>query len=318
MTTCSGASIVVTGAAGFIGANLVRRLAALGARVHAIVAPSSALWRLEDDPALVLHRADLTDAAALEGVMHRAAPDLVFHLAARGASRHGLGTATLAHANVVGTANLLEATARLPLVRFVHVGGSSEYGPRDTPMREDDRLDPITPYGASKAAATLLCRQHARAHGRPLVVLRPFSVYGPWESPSRLVPSAIRAALDGYELPLTAPGFRRDLVHVDDVVDACLAAATIELPPGEIVNVGSGQEWTNEEVVGAISDVTGRVIRTRPGAYDARLSDTAHWVADIRKAEQLLGWTPRRMLREGLEQTVRWWTAQPAETLPRA
>jgi nucleoside-diphosphate-sugar epimerase len=317
MNTWAGASIVVTGGAGFIGANLVRRLAALGARVHAVVAPSSPLWRLEDEAAIVLHRADLTDAPALEGVIRRAAPVLVFHLAARGAARHGLGTATLVHANVIGTVNLLEATSRVPLVRFVHVGGSSEYGPHDGPMREDDRLDPITPYGASKAAATLLCRQTARAHGRPIVILRPFSVYGPWESPSRLVPSAIRAAVDGCELPLTAPGYRRDLVHVDDVVDACLAAAAADLPPGEIVNVGTGQEWTNEDVVSAISTVMGRVIRTRPGEYDARLSDTAHWVADVRKAERLLGWTPRRMLREGLEQTVQWWTARPAETLPR-
>ena len=149
------------------------------------------------------------------------------------------------------------------------------------------------------------------------MILRPFSVYGPWETPSRLIPSAIRAALDGLELPLTAPGYRRDLVHVDDVVDACLAAATVDVPPGEIVNVGTGQEWTNEEVVSAISAVMGREIRTRPGEYPARLSDTAHWIADTRKAEQLLGWLPRRPLRDGLEQTVRWWTAQPVESLTR-
>ena len=304
--------VLLTGAAGFIGANLTRRLTDFGARVHALVRPATDLWRLDGMVSrLAVHHADLVDRAAVAEIVRTAAPDVIFHLAARGATRHDLDAGELFAANVLGTVNLLTATRARPATRFVHLGGSSEYGPRSTPLRETNRLEPVTAYGSSKAAATLACQQFARAHRRPIVILRPFSVYGPWESPSRLIPAAIRAAFESTELPLTPPGFRRDLIYVDDVVDACLLAATCDVGAGEIINVGTGQQWSNEEVVGAVERVSGRPIQTRAGQYQPRLSDTAHWVADTAKAEQVLGWKATRTLESGLEETVSWWAAHP-------
>lgn len=312
MNPWPGTPVLLTGAAGFIGANLARRLMDLGARVHVLVRPATDLWRLDGVVSrLAVHHADLVDRGALEGIVRAAAPEVVFHLAARGATRHDLDAGELFAANVLGTVNLLTATGALPSARFVHLGGSSEYGPRSTPLRETDRLEPVTPYGSSKAAATLACQQFARAHGRPIVILRPFSVYGPWESSSRLIPAAIRAALESTELRLTPPGYRRDLVYVDDVVEACLLAATRDVGVGEIVNVGTGHQWSNEEVVGAIERVSGRRIQARAGHYPPRRSDTAHWVADTAKAEQILGWKARRTLESGLAETVSWWAAHP-------
>jgi nucleoside-diphosphate-sugar epimerase len=268
------------------------------------------MWRLQDVTSQVdIHRVDMSDRAGLSAAVRRAAPDIVFHLAADGAARHDADPAQLFATNVLGTLHLLAAVEPLAYHRYVHIGGSSEYGPHQSPLRESDRLQPVTPYGASKAAATLATQQHARAHGRPIVILRPFSVYGPWEAPSRLIPTATVAALENRDLPLTGRGYRRDLVHVDDVVDACVIAARCDLPAGEIVNVGTGRQSSNEEVVGIIERVCGCAIQTRVGDYRPRLSDTTHWVADTSKAEQLLGWKASRSLEDGLRESVAWWTA---------
>lgn len=319
MTSWRERPVVVTGAAGFIGACLTRRLVDLGAEVHAFVRPSSTLWRLVGvRERLNLVPVDMTDRTHLEQVVRTAAPEIIFHLAAQGAARHGIPGSELFQTNVLGTVNLLSATEQLPYERFVQIGGSSEYGPRPHPMRETDCLEPLTPYGASKAAATLACRQFARAHARPVVILRPFSVYGPWEAPSRLIPSAIAAGFERRPLPLTPPGYRRDLVFVDDVVDACLLAAAHALPPGEIVNVGTGRHWTNEEVIRQIEHACGCRIEVQPGAFPPRLSDTAHWVADVSKAEQRLGWKARRSLEEGLRESVAWWCSHRGWSLAGA
>lgn len=309
MDSLAGRPVLVTGAAGFVGANLVKALLRQGAEVHAVVRPITRLWRLADDLSrLELHLVDLTDRAGLEAVVAAARPELIFHLAAPGGHPSGpRERLELLSATVLGTANLLEAASRLDYRRFVHAGSSLEYGARAAPLNEADRLEPSTFRGAAKAAATLLCLQHARAERRPITVLRLFSVYGFWEPPGRLVPTTILAVLQGRDIALTAPGYRHDFVFVDDVVDAVLLAAGTQGVDGEVINVGSGQQWCNEDVVAMVQSLAGRRVNVRVGAYPARPSDTAHWVADVRKAGALLGWHPRHDLAGGLQKTIEWW-----------
>lgn len=308
MNELQGRHVLVTGAAGFIGSNLVQELLRYGAVVHVIIRPGTNLWRIKKLlPGLHLHVVDLTNREGLKKTVQEVSPEIIYHLAAQGVSPAFQEHREILRTNILGTFNLLESTALLDYRLFVHLGGSSEYGTKSGPMRESDCLEPLTFYGAAKAAATLLCQQYARANRRPVVVLRAFSVYGYWESPSRLIPTAIRAALCDRELALTAPGYRRDFVFVEDLVEACLLALRAEKASGEIINVGSGLQWSNEEVVDLVQVVTGRRINVRVGAYPARRSDKAHWVADIRKARDLLGWEPRHTLRAGLEKTVSWY-----------
>lgn len=303
-----GVRVLVTGGTGFIGANLVRGLLSRGIAPHLLCRPSSSLWRLADVlHDLSIYRADLLDADSVAAVVQAVQPQVIFHLAM--ASGHPSSPAerglSLAVATL-GTAHLLEAARAAGVSRVVHGGSSLEYGPRQRPLEETDPLQPKTFRGLAKAAASMVARWYALYGGLHVVILRFFSVYGPWEGPHRFIPTILRAALRDEEIRLTAPGFRHDFVFVEDVVAACLLAAEAELASGEVCNVGSGQQWANEEVVALVERLVGHALRVRVGAYPAQPPDTQHWQANIAKAQALLGWAPAHSLEEGLRKTLTW------------
>jgi nucleoside-diphosphate-sugar epimerase len=308
-------SILVTGASGFIGANLVGRLLESGAQVHALVRPSSDLRRIADLlPSIHLHKADLSSARSITSLFRRIRPEILINAAFPGGHPASPQlSAQLAANGILAATSLLEAAADVGIRRFINLGSSLEYGSRSSPLTESDLPDPYTGRGMAKAATTLLCRQYARIQRLPLVTLRLFSVYGYWEGPSRLIPTAILAALKGGELNLTTAGFHRDLIYIEDVVEACLVAMRTETPCGDIINIGSGLQWSNEEVVEMVQQLAGSRIRIHPGTYPPQPSDCPHWVADIGKARESLGWQPRHTLRAGLEKTIRWMRAHEAE-----
>jgi nucleoside-diphosphate-sugar epimerase len=316
MAGVEGATALVTGAGGFLGANLVRALLARHAEVHALVRPGAATDRLAElDGRLRVWRAELGADDAVEAVVAAVRPSFVFHLAARGGHPADRDARLAAlRTDVLGTAQLLEALAAHPCRRVVHVGSSLEYGPRSEPLHEEMALAPTTFRGAGKAAAAQVALGHARATGAPLVLLRPFSVYGPWEQPGRLVPTLLRAALGDGRVDLTAPCVRRDLVYVEDVAEACLLACAAPDAVGQAINVGSGRQWSNEEVAAAVERVTGRRLEIRTGRHPASPADTAHWVADPARAARLLGWSARHSLADGLARTLAWLRAPRARS----
>lgn len=295
---------LVTGAGGFVGASLVRALAAEGAEVHAVLGPATDAWRLAGTDAEI-HACDVGDAPALASVLERVDPQVVFSLAVSRADDAG----TLVTTNVGAVAQLLELTSSRG-ARLVHLGSATEYGPGAGRLRESDPLQPATPYGASKAAATLLCRAFAASRGADVVVLRPFAVYGPWDRGERLVQRALEAALTGAELPLTPPGFRRDWVFVGDVAEACLRVAASDVAAGEVLNVAAGEEAAPEDVAALVGEIAGRPLRTSPGAVRPRPWDRERWTADVSKLERTLGWRPPTALRDGLRQTYDWFVEQ--------
>jgi nucleoside-diphosphate-sugar epimerase len=320
MSPWTGRRVLITGAAGFVGTNLVAALDAAGADVHGIVRRGTNRWRLDAlNARLVVHAGDLTDRIWLAALAHDIQADVVFHAAAARAG-HPTTPAERAAAlddTVNSTAALCEAMAAAGSGRIVALGSSLEYGPADVPLDEGRILAPATFRGAAKACATILCRQIAGEAGVPVVVLRPFSVYGPWESPSRFVPTVMRALQTGRDLPLTGPGIRHDFVFVADVVAACLLAAAAPGVNGEVINVGSGRQFANEELVEMAERVAGVRARVTVGAYPDRPVDTGHWVADIDKARRLLGWTPEYSLERGLAETWRWSVARRDFDAPR-
>jgi len=298
---------LVTGAGGFVGANLVRRLIAERAVVHAITRPATDAWRLAPiDDAFTSHHADLTDRDAVRRLVAQVRPDLIFHLA-----KHRGNPATLSYtaayaANLHATLHLLEAAREHPVARFVHAGSSLEYDLTRSPLREADMPAPRTVHGVTKAAATFLCQHFAVRHGIPAVVLRFFTVYGPWEGPSRFVPRLMMAALGGPPLRVTRDGLAHDWIFVDDVVEACVRAAGVDEVNGEIFNVATGRQSTNEDLVRIAGDLAGAPVARAADPFPSRPWDTGHWVADVTRARERLEWQAAVDLRTGLARTLEW------------
>ena len=164
-------------------------------------------------------------------------------------------------------------------------------------------------HGVTKAAAALLCQQFSARNRVPTVVLRFFTVYGPWQDATRFVPSVVRAALTGGRVRLTRPGVVHDWIYVGDVVDACLRAVTATGVEGEILNIATGTATPNEDVVRLVEVLRGAPIGRDEEAFPERPWDSEWWVADVSKAQRLLKWRAPTSLREGLERTLEWFSA---------
>jgi nucleoside-diphosphate-sugar epimerase len=300
--------LAVTGGAGFVGSCIVRRALAEGHEVHLLLHSESRLWRLQDLlPRVHVHRADLTDAPAVRDVMERVRPRAVLHLATYGAYESQDDGQRILGTNVIGTYNLLQAAIAAGSEVVVSAGSSSEYGYRGTPMKETDALQPNSVYAVAKAAQTHLASLLANGdHATGIVTLRLFSVYGPWEEPTRLLPTLIRRARAGLPLEMVSRDIARDFVYVDDVVDAFLALDRLQAFRGEVFNLGSGVQSTLAGVVEAVQEAVGRSSKVLWGAMSPRRWDSTCWQADPEKARRMLGWTARCSLREGVARMAAW------------
>jgi dolichol-phosphate mannosyltransferase len=213
--------------------------------------------------------------------------------------------------NVAGTINLLEAALKAGFEAFVNTGSSSEYGFKDHAPAEDDWLQPNSAYAVTKAAGTLYCSHIARSTGAHVLTLRLYSVYGPFEEPTRLMPQLLARSLSDTLPPLVGPETARDYVYVDDVSDAFVAAATRTNATGSVYNIGSGIQTPLRAVVDIVRRL--RRMRTEPdfGSMPGRSWDTTTWIADNRKARAELGWQPRRSLDDGIAAMAGWLDAHP-------
>ena len=298
---------LVTGGTGFLGANLIRALLGRGVDTHAVVRSNSDRWRLSGVEHLFrTHVADLLDLDALERAVRTVKPDILYHTAAHVPQRGQSDRAAAFAVNVVGTNNLLTATAPLADLRLVHIAGSTEFGRKPYPLKETEIIEPVSFHGLSKAIATLLMQHSARQEDRPIVTLRPFSIYGCWEGGHRLIPTTILSASDGRTLRLTEPGMRRDYVYIEDVVDACLRAAEVDLSRHRSFNICSGTATANEEVEARVEKLMNKKIDAVPGTFPARPNDADIGAGDNRRAKEILGWTPAHGLEQGLAKTIAW------------
>jgi dolichol-phosphate mannosyltransferase len=305
---------LVTGAAGFIGANLIRRLIADGHEVIAVTRTGGTPWRLEDVRTEVeVLELDLSDASAIKRAVIPARPEWIFHLAAHGAYSWQTDIDTMIRVNIGATAALLAAARDVQVQAFINAGSSSEYGLKDHAPREDEWLEPNSLYAVTKAAGTHLTALAAN-DGLPAMTLRLYSIYGPWEEPGRLVPALIREAMRGMLPALVEPQTARDFVYVDDCCDALLRAAQGGAPsgPGVILNIGSGTQTQLDELVGVARSALGVSAMPEWGTMDKREWDTSYWVSDPRAAREHLGWYTSTSLGEGLASTLEWLRARPA------
>jgi len=314
VASLSQSRVLVTGASGFIGSHLTKRLVAEGAEVHAVTPAVSSVYpeRLLDvRTSIVLHEANITDRSAMDALAKHAKPSIVFHLAAyTHVGKSWQRVDECVQTNVQGTVNLLQALDSIGYDRFVNTGTSEIYGDIDVPFREDANVNPNSPYSVSKYAAERFCRMFRQGHGWPIVLVRPFNAYGPAQSPDRIIPETIVRALRKQELKTTSGKQTREFNYVDDLVDGFVLAATVPGVEGELINLGGGEEIAIRDVVTAVLDVMGNPITAQIGALPDRPTEIWRMFCDSTKARELLGWKPRHTLREGLESTIEWYRAE--------
>lgn len=301
-------NIVITGAGGFIGANLVRKLLAEHYGIHVLWKKSSSIWRLKEiKHKLIFHEINLNNATQMKNKLRKIMPLAIFHLAAHGAYRNQEEVKEMMKVSINGTINLLLASKDISYRIFVNTGSSSEYGFKNQPMRETDLLEPFSFYAAVKASATLLCQAFAFQYKKPIVTFRPFSIYGPYESYDRFIPTIIRALINNESIRLT-PGYqRRDFVYVEDLVEAYTEAIQNgNMLKGKLCNIGTGKEYSNDEVVQILFKIAGKKVNVEKGRFPKRSWDNPHWVADISQTKKILKWKPNHTLEKGLQKTYEW------------
>lgn len=310
--------IVVTGAAGFIGARLSDALVGRGDRVVGIDHLGAggadrdrlitAAARLEADAAVELVVADVL-AVDLRTVLDGAAA--VVHLAGRPGVQTSWGDGFGGHlaGNVLTTQVVCEAALAVGVGRVVLASSSSVYGHVGAGRADERRpLAPSSPYGVAKAAAEQVASVYA-ARGLPTVALRYFTVYGPGQRPDMACHRLIEAGLGGAPFRLRGDGHqRRELTHVDDVVRATVAAVDADVAPGTVLNVGGGSVASVLEVRAVIEELLGRRVPVLPGPPAP--GDPGRTAADVSRAARLLGWAPLVGLDDGLADQVAWHLAR--------
>lgn len=298
--------ILVTGATGFVGACLVRRLVILGYDVHIFTRKRSNKWRIADILKYVTnHEVDLCDFYNVDKVVKQIRPRIIYHLATYGGFAFQQDTRNIMQSNLMGTINLLQACETVDFDYFVNTGSSSEYGLKQEPMKESDLTVPVGDYGVSKTATTLYCQSEAIRKSLPIVTLRLFSPYGNWDDPKRLIPYVIKSLLRGETPELSKPTSVRDYVYIEDVLDFYQLIVNRPLLGENIFNVGSGVQHSIGEVVTTITQIIANGVEPVWGVTEQKRPESSLWVADITKANRA-GLKIRSDLEKGLRKTIAW------------
>ena len=293
--------VLVTGASGFIGSHICRRLLEEGAEVHGVSRAA------RESAALRWWQADLTDADAAARLVRRIRPDAIYHLAGHASGSRSLNAVLPSlHHNLVAAVNVMIAAARSECGLVLLTGSLEE----PEPIAGDPV--PTSPYAAAKHAAGSFGRMLAALDELPVVNLRVFMVYGPGQlDQTKLVPYVITSLLRGEPFKLSSGSRPVDWVYVEDVADAFLAAAQRPDLAGETIDVGSGELVTVRSIVEQIAKLTGSGMQLEFGTLPDRPLETVR-AADVEHARARLGWQLQTSLVDGLLATIEWFRAEVA------
>ncbi len=310
-------TLLVTGAAGFIGSNYVRR--ALSGSYDGLTGTDivvldkltyagnrANLAPVADSERLRFVEGDIGDKALVDELVSEA--DEVVHFAAEShVDRSILGADDFVQTNVVGTQILLDAALRHGIDKFVHVSTDEVYGSiEEGSWSEQHPLEPNSPYSASKAGSDLLARSYHRTHELPVSITRCSNNYGPYHFPEKVVPLFITNLMDGLPVPLYGDGLNvRDWLHVDD---HCRGIELVRAGgrPGEIYNIGGGTELTNTELTRLLLEACGADWSMVTAVADRKGHDRRYSV-DITKIRTELGYAPQVPFTQGLADVVQWY-----------
>ncbi len=300
--------ILITGAAGFIGANLVRRFVSNGVKIHIIIKKTSNTWRLNDILGKVnVHYADINDKKKIKKIISFVKPKTIFHLATHGAYSDQNDLNKIKNSILDSTYNLVNECKKYRFNIFINTGSSSEYGFKNNKMRENDVLVPNSYYSVFKSSSTLYCQYESLKSNTQIVTIRPFHVYGPYERESRLIPVLIRNMINNKKIKLVSPKITRDMIHIDDAIDFYIKIANKKNLIGEIFNLGSGKKYTIKKIYNYLKELTGYKKTNSWNSMKNRYWDQLIWYSDMSYVRKKIKWKPKIDLKYGLEKTVRWY-----------
>ncbi len=298
--------VLITGATGTLGYNIVRHLgrAHPTMRVHLLMR-SVEQSLFVDLPNVTIEQVDISDTPKLAQAVLAFRPNAIIHCAASGVRPSKIDWFDLIRLNVSATIALFEASCEIEGCHFIHISTGLVYGNQERPCREGDPINTLHPYGASKAAADCLLRAGAERLKRHLTVMRPFSFTGLHDGGDRLFPSLLRAALQGEPFRMSSGMQIRDFCAVQDVAEAvCLILEEGILPGRDVFNIGSGQSLALRTIVGSVCRQLGLNIEIRLGELPLHPYEPMNLVADIHLAESL-GWRPKTNLAYAVWQLAR-------------
>ncbi len=308
---------LITGGAGFIGSDLVRKLGK-DKDIKVIVVDkltyAGDIKRIEKVlENISFYQEDITNYEGLHIIFEKEKPDIVVHYAAEThVDRSILNPDIFFQTNVIGTLNLLKLSQKYNIEKFIHISTDEVYGElslnSEEKFTEESPLKPNSPYAASKASADMLVRAFIKTYGLPAIIVRASNNYGPWQYPEKLIPLSIVRILSNEKIPIYGTGRNvRTWLFVEDFTEAILKIIE-KGKKGEIYNVGSSEEKTNLEVIKKLLELLKKdekfieFVPDRPG-HDLR------YAVDTTKIETELNWKPRVNFKEGLEKTVEWYLA---------
>ncbi|MFQ5509911.1 MAG: GDP-mannose 4,6-dehydratase [Leptospirillia bacterium] len=318
-------TILVTGAAGFIGSHLCETLVAQGRTVvgydnfdpfYDRAIKERNLAELRRNPAFTLVEGDILDRDRLATAFREHGVAEVVHLAALAGVRPSIEDPyRYQEVNVAGTSALLECARECEVENFVFASSSSVYGNnKKVPFSESDPVDrPISPYAATKRAGELICHTYHHLYGFPVTCLRFFTVYGPRQRPDLAIAKFTRMIDAGETIPLFGDGgSRRDYTHIDDIIGGTLAAIKARAPYA-IYNLGESETTTLADLVAMIEDALGKTARIE--RLPMQPGDVSVTYADISLARKEIGYQPTTPIKTGIPAYVEWFKQQRKEGL---
>lgn len=299
--------IVIFGAGGFVGANLVKTLLQYRSDVYAVTSKPFIPWRIEDiDTKKILH-CNIIKKDQITRIFDEHQFKTIFDLAAYGAYSKQSNVELIYETNFMGLLHLLEISSQFSIKAFVHTGTSSEYGLNASAPKEDAPLQPNSHYAVTKASAAHMIKYYGTVKEMPVANLRFYSIYGPYEEPDRLIPQLIDKGMKGQFPPLVQPDISRDFVFIDDAVYATLLSSNlIQTIQGKSLNIASNRKTTIRDIAATVKEIFGLQSEPHWGDMPNRKWDLKEWYGDSSLAKELMGWENETLLKEGLIKTAAW------------
>lgn len=302
--------IVIFGAGGFIGLNLLKTLLLYRNDVYGVSQDAKNNWRFiaSNIQSENIHSCDINEYSLLRELIINLKPKTIFNLAAYGAYSKQKEYKKIYQTNFISIVDIIELLKESGFDAYVQTGSSSEYGTNSSAPKEEDELIPNSHYAVSKVANYYAAKYYGKIEKLPIVHLRLYSAYGPWEEPDRLIPVLISHARKSTLPPLVNPNISRDFIYTTDVVSAliCAASSMNKNIYGEAFNIGTGIKTTMNDLVEIVKNEFTINENAEFGSMQNRDWDVADWYANIEKAKNLIRWEPKVELTRGLYEVNNW------------